>query len=259
MPTCATEENKSDKTPLSNLILPVPDTDFRDFLDEVEELAGFAPQIIEAIEKDLDAHAREKKKLRLEDRRFFEGRTAELPELDIEEENILAAELNLGAGRPRMPAYAVYVFVMIRGFLRFVDHETGTAVCARVDELVRIFAEGGLRMPAVTTILENVNLVSHRTRELIFDKQIGFILQEQWDDFGKLTIDSTSVKANSCWPTDGKILSGLLMRANRLGQKLHVFGLEDFRKGWVGRWLQEWTSWSFRFVWPRANRSRRAS
>ena len=73
MPTCATEENKSDKTPLSNLILPVPDTDFRDFLDEVEELAGFAPQIIEAIEKDLDAHAREKKKLRLEDRRFFEG------------------------------------------------------------------------------------------------------------------------------------------------------------------------------------------
>ena len=117
MPTCATEENKSDKTPLSNLILPVPDTDFRDFLDEVEELAGFAPQIIEAIEKDLDAHAREKKKLRLEDRRFFEGRTADLAELDIEEENILAAELNLGAGRPRMPAYAVYVFVMIRGFL----------------------------------------------------------------------------------------------------------------------------------------------
>ena len=143
MPTCATEENKSDKTPLSNLILPVPDTDFRDFLDEVEELAGFAPQIIEAIEKDLDAHAREKKKLRLEDRRFFEGRTADLAELDIEEENILAAELNLGAGRPRMPAYAVYVFVMIRGFLGFVDHETGTAVCARVDELVRIFAERG--------------------------------------------------------------------------------------------------------------------
>ena len=79
----------------------------------------------------------------------------------------------------------------------------------------------------------------HTTRKLIFDKQIGFILQEQWDDFGKLTIDSTSVKANSCWPTDGKILTGLLRRANRLGQKLHVFGLEDFRKGWVGRWLQE--------------------
>ena len=239
MPTCATEENKSDKTPLSNLILPVPDTDFRDFLDEVEELAGFAPQIIEAIEKDLDAHAREKKKLRLEDRRFFEGRTADLPELDIEEENILAAELNLGASRPRMPAYAVYVFVMIRGFLGSLTTKPARRFVRESMSLYGFLQSGGLRMPAVTTILENVNLVSHTTRELIFDKQIGFILQEQWDDFGKLTIDSTSVKANSCWPTDGKILSGLLMRANRLGQKLHVFGLEDFRKGWVGRWLEE--------------------
>ena len=75
------------------LLQPDSDTDFRDFLDEVEQLAGFAPEIIEAIEKDLDVHAREKKKLRLEDRRFFESRTAELPELKIEEEeDILATE-----------------------------------------------------------------------------------------------------------------------------------------------------------------------
>ena len=45
--------------PLSNLILPVPDTDFRGFLDEVKELARFAPKIIEAIEKDLDAGLRQ--------------------------------------------------------------------------------------------------------------------------------------------------------------------------------------------------------
>ena len=143
MPTCATEENKSDKTPLSNLILPVPDTDFRDFLDEVEELAGFAPQIIEAIEKELDAHAREKKKLRLEDRRFFEGRTADLPELDIEEENILAAELNLAVGRPRDAGLFCIRVGDDSWVSRFVEHETGTAVCARVDELVRISSEAG--------------------------------------------------------------------------------------------------------------------
>lgn len=94
-------------------------------------------------------------------------------------------------------------------------------------------------MPGVTTIVENVNLVSHATRDLIFDKQIAFILKEESDDFKKLTIDSTSVKANSCWPTDAKILTGLLMRANRYGQKLHVFGLADFREGWVPRWLDE--------------------
>ena len=70
-------------------------------------------------------------------------------------------------------------------------------------------------MPAVTTILENVKLVGNETGELIFDQQIGYILQEQYDDFSKLTIHSTSVKANSCWHTDAKVLSGLLKRACR--------------------------------------------
>jgi len=58
-------------------------------------------------------------------------------------------------------------------------------------------------------------------------------------DFKKLTLDSTSVKANSSWPTDAKILTGLLMRVDRLGQKLDAFGLEKFRQGWVPRWLDQ--------------------
>ena len=41
--------------PLSNLIFPVPDADSRDFMDEVKKLARFAPESIEAMEKDLDA------------------------------------------------------------------------------------------------------------------------------------------------------------------------------------------------------------
>jgi IS5 family transposase len=94
-------------------------------------------------------------------------------------------------------------------------------------------------MPGITTIVENVNLVSHATRRLIFDKQIEYVLKEDLDDFTRLTIDSTSVKANSCWPTDSTILTGLLGRAYRLGQKLHAFGLDDFRKGWCPRWIDE--------------------
>jgi hypothetical protein len=94
-----------------------------------------------------------------------------------------------------------------------------------------------LKMPAWTTILENVNLVSQATRELIFNSQIEYVLKESLDDFKELTIDSTSVKADSSWPTDGKILNGILGRAHRLGQKLHVFGLKDFRQGWIPRWL----------------------
>ena len=97
--------------------MPVPDTDFREFLDEVEQMARSAPEIVEEIERDLDAHAREKKRLRQEDRKFFESQTEELPEWEIAEDQILAAKLTLEAGRPRMSGPLVYVFLMLRGFL----------------------------------------------------------------------------------------------------------------------------------------------
>ncbi len=239
MPTCATRNKIADAIPVCNLILPVPDTDFRDFMDEVEELAGFAPEIIDAIEKDLDAHGRQKKKLRLEDRRFFESRTAELPELNMQEQDILATELKLAIGRPRMSAYTVYVFLMTRGFLGALSTKPARRFLRESMSLYGFFQRRGLRIPAVTTILENVNLVSYATRELILDRQIAFILGQELDDFGKLTVDSTSVKANSDWPTESKILTGLLTRVHRLGQKMHVFGLEDFRPGWVPGWLEQ--------------------
>ena len=85
MPACATQKTIAEQSSMCNLILPVPDTDFRDFLDEVTELARFAPKIITAIEGDLDAHAREKKKLRLEDQKFFESQTEDLPALGIKD------------------------------------------------------------------------------------------------------------------------------------------------------------------------------
>ena len=239
MSACSTQEKVGENACVSNLILPVPDTDFREFLDEVEELARFAPEIIGAIEKDLDRYAREKKSLRLADKKFFESRTDDLPSINITERNVLAEELQLAVGRPRMPGYAVYVFLRIRGFLGSLTTKPARRFLRESMSLYGFLQDRGLSLPAVTTILENVNLVSHATRELIFDKQVALILGEELDDFKSLTIDSTAVKANSSWPTDAKILTGLLMRANRLGQQLHLFGLEDFSQGWVPRWLEE--------------------
>ena len=240
MPTCATQEKIVERVSISNLFLPVPDTDFRDFLEEVDELRKFTPEIIDAIETDLDIHAKEKKKLRLADKDFFASQTCDLPGVDIEGQEILSNELELFYGRPRMPAYLVYLFVMIRGFLGgTLASKQSRRFLYESMNLYSLFQSRGRKMPGITTILENVNVVSDATRDLIFNKQIELILKEDLDDFRKLTIDSTTVKANSCWPTDARILTGLLMRANRLGQKLHIFGLEDFRQGWVPRWLKE--------------------
>jgi hypothetical protein len=239
MTACATRATRAKGATVNNLFLPVPDTDFRDYLDEADQLARFAPEIIAAIEKDLDAAARERKLLRMADRRFLDSRTANLPQMDVHERDVLAAELRLAVGRPRMSGYAVYVFLMVRGFIGSL---TGRAAQRFLRESISLYAflqDRGLSMPAPTTILENVNVVSHATRELIFDRQIAMILNLGLDDFKHLTLDSTAVKANSAWPTDAKILTGLLMRAARLGQKLAVFAVENFRSGWVPRWLEE--------------------
>lgn len=239
MPACATQEMVGERGTTGNLILPVPDTDFREFLDEVEQLARFAPGIIVAIEADLDANAREKKRLRLADKKFMESQTYELPAMNIQERNVVAEELQLAVGRPRMPGYAVYLFLMIRGFLGSLTDKPARRFLRESMSLYGFLQDRGLSLPGVTTILENVNLVSHSTREMVFDKQIAMILGQELDDFKRLTIDSTAVKANSAWPTDAKILTGLLMRAARLGQKMDLWGLENFTQGWVPRWLEE--------------------
>jgi IS5 family transposase len=239
MPVCATQEKIAETPGVYNLILPVPDTDFRDFIEEVEKFARLSPEIIEAIEEDLNANARAKKRLRLADKKFAESRTADLLGLDVAEVEVLANELEIGIGRPRMSAELVYLFVMVRGFLG------GSLTSAPSKRFLResmslydYLQRRGLALPGATTIAENVILVSQMTLDAIFDKQIKFVLEEELDDFKKLTIDSTSVKANTCWPTDAKMLTGLLTRADRLGQTLHTFGLGSFRQGWVPRWLE---------------------
>ena len=239
MPACAITGKVDDQPTIGNLFFPVPDTDFRDFLDEVAQLLRFAPEIITAIEGDLDAHALAKKKLRLEDRKFFDSRTEDLPELEIEERDRSNDALSLEIGRPRMSAEAVYVFLMLRGFIGSLSTKQSRRFLRESMSLYGWLQSRGLTMPGVSTILDNLNVISQKTRELIFDRQIARLLGEGLDDFKALTIDSTSVKANSSWPNDAKILTGLLMRVNRLGQQLDSFGLESFRQGWVPRWLEE--------------------
>ena len=239
MPACATQEKVAQVPTVSNLFLPIPDTDLRSFLDEVAELARYAPEIVAAIEKDLDAHAREKKMLRLADRKFYESRTEDFPGLDIVDGELRSDQLTLAAGRPRMSGEAVYTFLMLRGFFGSLSTKQSRRMLHESISLYAWLQSRGLEMPGISTILDNLNVVSHETRELIFDRQIARALGEGLDDFKTLTLDSTSVKANSSWPTDAKILTGLLMRVDRLGQKLDAFGLERFRQGWVPRWLDQ--------------------
>ncbi len=105
------------------------------------------------------------------------------------------------------------MFLMRRGFLGSLSTQPSVRFLHASISVYAWLQERGLEMPGVSTILDNVNAVSHRTRALIFNRQIARILGDELDDFQKQTIGSTAVKADSCWPTDSKILTGRLTRA----------------------------------------------
>lgn len=246
--TAATAPPKDTKISYSgNFIFAVPNTDLREYLEEVDKLLRFAPEIAEKIDQDLDTLAREKKRLRQEDREFLQSQTANIPTLALPERAHPAGQtpLSLEQGRPRMSATAVFLYMMLRGFLGSLTSKPAQRMLLESMSLHDFLHRHGLRKPSETTMLENVNAVSSATRTYIMDRQIELVLKEELDDFKEITIDSTAVKSNSSWPTDGKILIGLLGRAHRLGQQLNTFRLKDFRKGWLPRWLEEMSGLEF--------------
>jgi Transposase DDE domain len=222
------------------LILPIPDTDFREYLDEIKYLAISFPEIITSIDSDLENHAKQKKALRLADQKFIENQTPNHPGLAFSESEIIPADLSLQAGRPRMQPLLVFIFIMLRGFLGSVTDKQASRFISESMSLHALLHNLGIeKMPGSSTILDNVNAVTLLTREMIFDKQIELVVNEGLDDFKKLTIDSTHTEANSSWPTDSGVLIALLGRAYRLGQSLNSFGIHNFKPGWIPRWLEE--------------------
>jgi len=223
-----------------NLFLPVTDSDFSNFLGQIEKLAKFAPEILIEIERDLDRKAIGKKKNRLAQHRYEQEMTPEMTGLQLEDCEVNDYKLELDVGRPRMPAYLVYVFLRIKGYLD--GSVTSRDAVTFIRESMSLYAflqNRGYSLPAPNTILDNTRAVSNRTRELILEKQIEFIQSEGLDDFQELTFDSTQVEANSAWPTDSGILTGLITRSHKLGQKLEDFDLPNFSVWWMRQWLKK--------------------
>lgn len=233
-----------EKTGNPPLFLALPDTDFREYLDEIARFADSNPDIVAAVEADLDRHALEKKEARRADREFMERQTPLLSGFnEVKGDRVPVTELQ--AGRPRTPALLVFVMSMLRGFLGSLTDRPAQRFLYESVSLLCFLEDRGFKLPAPTTLIENVNQISASTQELIFKRQIEQVLEEDLDDFRQLMIDSTAVHADSAWPTDGRMLVGLVERAFRIGRKLGRFGLCDFVEGHVPRWIREMRSIEF--------------
>ena len=208
--------------------MPQPDTELSALCREVEQIAEQDPKILILITADQDKHAKEKKKNRIYDRQWRQSKLTPLPGMDPDLEiEIEAKELTLEEGRKRMAPQVVLFFFVLRGYIGgFKSKATQTFV--RESMTIHNFLEhNGIKMPGWSTIIDNVNQVCNETRSYILNSQLAGILGEELDDLAELTIDSTAVSANACWPTDSGILLQLVERIWRLGQRLDKFGINN--------------------------------
>jgi hypothetical protein len=212
--------------PINLLFLNNPYSELSHYLQEANALVCREPVILEKIDADLDIHGKIKKKERILDKRWELSQSRKLPHIVIEENKINIDDLRLQGGHPRMSAYLVYMFLMLRGFFGGVKSSKFKLFLMESKTIELLFSYCNIKeMPGFSTISEDVNAVSNETRDFIFEAQVRLILDEAFDDFKAFTVDSTSVSANSAWPTDSGILLGLVSRMYRRGKKLHKFGI----------------------------------
>ena len=224
-----------------------PDTDMKKVLDQALDLAARNPEILTRIATDQDGLGLAKKRLRLADQRWERSQMLPLPGLSVEEappstlDRVLLLE-----GRPRMPAEAVYVFSVLRGYLGSISDQEARDRLLDSVTLQLYLSSRNLPFPGWTTILENLNAISQATRDFVLEAQLEQILAEELDDFSEAILDSTAVEANSAWPTDAGILLALLERAFGRSQKLETFGLANVPPWWMPQWLKKLHQLHFR-------------
>ena len=220
------------------LIGSSPETMLKEMLENANNLLKKNREILEDIKKDQDTLAREKKKLRLEDKKYYKSLTPDFLEFLVPEKKLEVDKLNLETGRPRMDPQLVYLFIVIRGYYGSVTNQKAFEQILDSRTIDAILQGWNLKMPGRTTILENLNAISNETREKILNAQIEEVKEEGLDDFKECQIDSTSVKGNTEWPTDAGILLALLTGTCNLFKKLVKFGIDKFKAGWTWTWIE---------------------
>ncbi len=224
------------------LLLAPTDTKMAKVLEKAMELVRKYPEIIERIKQDQELDAKKSKLPRVLDKLWEEDQTLPLP-LEVilanERGDLVAEDLELKVGHPRLKAEVVYLFMALRGCYGSVCSQNSWDRFSDSMTLRYYLDRYMSRIPGRTTVLENLNAVSEDTRSFIINCQLAHVLDLGLDDFLKQTIDSTSVDANSAWPTELHLIQSFLNDAYRLGQRLDQFSLLNFHKWHIPGWLEE--------------------
>ena len=225
--------------PVNTLFLTLPETEFAEFCIESDKLWNFDRKIEEKITADLDLRGKEKKRIRLMDKQWEKRDLLKLPMMNFEFSIPDANKLNLDQGRPRMTSYVVFMSMLGRGYYNGIKSKVATVFTKESMTLNIMFQNKGISMPSANCVYDNINAISSETRAYIFDAQIRMVLNENLDNFKKLTIDSTAVEGNVCWPRDSVLISQLINRTFARGKSLHKFGMKDMLNRYLPQLIRE--------------------
>jgi len=226
-------------SPITPLFLEPVDSDLYAFLEEAHALIQQSPSLVEAVEKDLDAHGLRKKAVRVADAEWLEERTPQLPGLP-EPAHESDKPLRLEQGRPRTSGYVVLIALLLRGY--WGSGFKSADVTSNMMESITLrvfFTNLGVKMPGRSTLTELVNAVSNESRLLVLDAQVARAMRLKLDDFKTFLQDSTHVDGNTAWPTDSRLMVDLVARLIRIAEGLERVDLSPIDCGGIRKCLQK--------------------
>lgn len=221
---------------LRNLFSPVSCGMLAELLRLADELDTAFPEIRQRIEADQDRLGLERKQARVEQYMWEQSRTPCLEGLGRYIPSVVEVR-DLKRGRPRMPADVAFRFLLIENYFCSVYSQVSVERLWDSLTVYEYLWERGVKMPGLRTIGDNVNSISADTRRYILECQSQLAKHEELDDFLELYGDSTSVEANSRWPTDSGLIWHLVARAFEHSQQFGDFELENFKVHWMRQWI----------------------
>lgn len=215
-------------------------SDFGDFVRKAVDFFHRHPVIGHMIRTDQRSAALADKHERA--RRNNDELLRSQPLFDYGDGDLVACSLDLGVGRPRMHPLVVFVFVMLRGRLGGPCQASFRDLVLESRSLEAALRSYVDRLPAPTTILENLNILGDDTLGAIHRLQLADASEDGLDDFKRLAVDSTSVEASSAWPTDSKTVVDLCGRFFATESKLEALGFASASNLKGEEWLGQLTS-----------------
>jgi len=235
-----TNNTKIDFLKQGFLFFETVNSNFNLILNIASELITKHPEILDWIKQDQDKYCKEKKRLRELDKQFKSSETISLfseSELKKMFEAISENEITLNVGRPRMQPIIVLLFLIFRGYhTSFCKKHSADLLMESISIRSWLAKYGVSKFPGITTILENVNVVSNETREKLLTLQCDMVFEESLDNFKESFVDSTTVAGNTAYPTDISVLYKLLSRSysnmNKICVLLNLPMSESYFKEW---------------------------